>query len=211
MAGRSQNEIVVILCLFTFLWSGCRQSIRSDKEAYCLTAKEKSLLRSGDIILRKGEGWLSEIVVRHLADTLDISHCGIVIKKDSNLLVIHSLSKEVSDTDGVQCCPLDRFTAESRKGSVIVVRYRNDPHNYMASEALYYLQACKPFDRHFNLGDTSAFFCSELPLHILKYTLHVDTDITSVTPKFSYFLIPRYFDIILPPDYTVCSQVLCND
>lgn len=198
MAGRSKNEIAVILCLFTFLWSGCQQSIRSDKEIYCLTAEEKSLLQSGDIILRKGEGWLSEIVVHRLADTLDISHCGVIIRNDSNLFVVHSLSKDVSDTDGVQCCTLDAFTAESIPSSIIIVRYKNDPQNDMTTQTLHYLRIHKPFDRHFDLNDSSAFFCSELPLHILKYKLHADIPPSFPYPKFSYFLTPHSFDTILP-------------
>lgn len=197
MAGCFQSKIIYAGVIFLILLAGCKQSIRTSDKPYILTDREKSLLQNGDIILRKGEGILSNFICDYLADTINISHCGILIKNRQGLQVIHTLSADVSDTDGVQSCSIDMFTAESVKGSIIAIRCISDTCNILASQALHYLKLKTPFDRHFNLMDSTAFFCSELPLHILKYSLHIDLT-TAYPPLFSSFLNQQYFEIILP-------------
>ena len=97
-------------------------------------------LRSGDIILRRSYGLVSDIIVMELDDTLDVSHCGIIIKEpDSSYKVIHSLSKKVSDTDGVQICGLEQFMADSKIETVRVFRFRSDTQGKIAAQALRYL------------------------------------------------------------------------
>lgn len=199
MAGCFQSKIIYAGVIFLILLAGCKQSIRTSDKPYILTDREKSLLQNGDIILRKGEGILSNFICDYLADTINISHCGILIKNRQGLQVIHTLSADVSDTDGLQICSLDLFTSESVKSSIIVVRCKTDTTSLITSQALHYLKLRKPFDRHFNLQDSSSFFCSELPLHILKYSLDIDL-MTVSPPLFSSFLHQQYFDIILPEE-----------
>lgn len=201
MACRIQSKIATFLLHLFILLAGCHPNIRPNEPPYLLTEAEKALLKSGDIILRKGEGMLSQFICERLNDTIQISHCGILIKENNDLKVIHSLSKEVSDKDGVQCCTFDRFTTESVKGSIIIVRCKSDTTGIMASRALHYLRIQKPFDRLFNLQDSTAFFCSELPLHVLKQALGQDITHHNSVPKFSLFLNQHYFDIIYSSDY----------
>lgn len=166
------------------------------KEPYLLTPEDKALLQNGDIILRKGEGFLSQFICNQLNDTIDVSHCGIIIRNQDQLQVIHALSKDVSDIDGVQSCSIDQFTQESVKASTYIVRFKGDSTHLLASQAQYYLSIRKPFDRLFDLHDTTSFFCSELVFHILKTYLGKDLMQGQSTPKFSLFLNPEIFDII---------------
>lgn len=196
MEGGFQNKII---CLFIGLWilsAGCRESSRQIV-SYTLTDHEKSFLQEGDIILRKGKGFLSQFITDYLSDTLAVSHCGILVKnREGEWQVVHCLDKSVSDYDGVQTSPLDQFTGESIPHSLKIVRYKADSLHIMAAQALYYLRMRKPFDKEFNIRDTSAFFCSQLPLHILKYGLHSDLPIGNNIPKFSLFLDKTYFRIV---------------
>lgn len=178
-------------------FGGCSRQT-SVEQPYRLTAAEKALFRPGDIILRKGEGVLSQFICKQLRDTLGVSHCGILVKQDTVWQVIHSLSDDVSEVDGVQCCTLDQFTSESIRGSIYVVRFRRDSTQLMAERALYYLQHPKPFDRLFSLHDTCSFFCSQLPLHILKYTFHTELVPPDSYPLFSRFVDPAHFDRVFP-------------
>ena len=158
---------------------------------------DTSDLKSGDIILRKGFGLISEIVVIKLNDTLDISHCGIIhIDNSGKLNVIHSLSKKVSDFDGVQTCTLEYFMEDSNPKSVRIFRFRNDSNSAIINKALYYLKQQVPFDEKFDTKDTTAFFCSELPIHIIKTAFNTDISNGSLTPKFSIFFDKKYFDEI---------------
>lgn len=199
MESRCQNKVTFLFITLLIVCAGCRKNIRHITP-YTLDEQEKSLFQEGDIILRKGEGTLSHFITDYLADTLSVSHCGILIKNRNTWEVIHSLAKCVSDQDGVQTCSLDQFTAESIPHSIRVVRYKADSLHVMAKQALYYLHIHKPFDINFNMEDTSAFFCSQLPLHILKYHLHSDLEIGDKAPLFSLFLNEKYFRIVYSPD-----------
>lgn len=154
-------------------------------------------LRSGDIILRKSYGLLSDIIVARLHDTVDISHCGILVKEaDSSFCVIHALAKSVSEADGVQKCSLKKFMADSRPETVKVVRFKNDSDKRIAGKALYYLAKKVKFDNNFNLKDTTAFYCSELPYHILKQEFDFSVSDESHLLKFSVFFNPQFFSIV---------------
>lgn len=205
MAGYIQSQIVLFV-LSIFLWS-CHDEGSLPQEPYLLSSGDKALIEEGDIILRMGEGWLSQFICKHLQDTIRISHCGILVKSAAgDWDVIHVLSKEVSDTDGVQCCPLDRFTAESEKGSIRIVRCKPDTTHILAKKARYYLDRKIPFDHHFDWTDSTAFFCSELPLHILKYHENIDLyPRSSDNPQFSVFLDKRYFEEVVSPSVPVLA------
>lgn len=197
MARCTQNKIAICFIGLACLFFGCKQKA-PQREPYLLNKEDKDLFQSGDIILRKGEGFISQFICDRLKERIPISHCGIIIKDADKLDVIHALSKDVSEVDGVQICSFDQFTQESEKGSIFVVRYKKDTTALIASSALYYLRTKKPFDRFFDLHDSTAFFCSELPLHILKYHLHRDLAQDLSIPPFSLFLNPNDFAIIYP-------------
>ena len=151
-------------------------------------------LQSGDIILRKSYGLISDIVVMELNDTIDVSHCGIIMKNpDSSYSVIHALSKKVSDTDGVQICELDQFMADSKIETVRVFRFRNDTTGQIAAQAARCLKQKIPFDEAFDASDTTSLYCSELPIQIIRNAFKVDVSYGAEKPKFSIFLQPYFF------------------
>ena len=110
MDGSLQGQIVLLI-LSVSLWS-CRYGDNLHSEPYFLSQEDKVLIQEGDIILRMGEGWLSQFICKHLHDTIRVSHCGILVKSEADWEVIHVLSKEVSDIDGVQSCPLGQFNQD---------------------------------------------------------------------------------------------------
>ena len=193
MVGRLQIEIktFILLSFLSVLLVDCKSPSKPTDNCLYTNAN----LKSGDIILRKSYGLVSEIVVIQLGDTLDISHCGIIQKtKTGNFNVIHCLSKKVSDSDGVQICSLKHFLDDSKMESVRVFRFRADTNSFIIKSAEYYLQRIIPFDEKFDAADSSAFFCSEFPIHIIKSGYHTDISEGSPKPKFSIFLNKKYFD-----------------
>lgn len=154
-------------------------------------------LRSGDIILRKSYGLISDIIVMNLNDTLDVSHCGIIIKEpDSSYKVIHALSKKVSHTDGVQICRLEQFMADSKIETVRVFRFLSDSKGEIAAQALRYLKQKTPFDETFDATDSTALYCSELPVQSIRNAYKVDVSSGEKMLKFSVFLQPDFFSEI---------------
>ena len=193
MESSFQSKITIFLLFLCLL--GCSNKNRQRQEPYSLSPRDKTLIKDGDIILRMGEGWISQLICKKLNDTIHISHCGILIHSDKgDFDDIHVLSKDVSDTDGVQRCSLDQFIADSQKGSIKIVRLKTDFPHILTEKAIYYLNKKTPFDYKFNLQDSTAFFCSELPLHIIKYHLGINLYPSPPNnPKFSIFLNKHYF------------------
>ena len=151
-------------------------------------------LQSGDIILRRSYGLISDIIVMNLNDTLDVSHCGIIIKEpDSSYKVIHALSKKVSHTDGVQLCGLEQFMADSKTETVRVFRFLSDSQGKIAAQALRYLKQKVPFDETFDATDSTSLYCSELPVQSIRNAYKVDVSSGEKMLKFSVFLQPDFF------------------
>ena len=78
--------------------------------------------------------------------------------------------------------------------SVRVVRFRADTNSVISKRAEYYLEHKIPFDEKFDAADSSAFFCSEFPIQIIKTGFNTDISEGSLKPKFSIFLNKKYFD-----------------
>ena len=151
-------------------------------------------LQSGDIILRRSYGLISDIIVMNLNDTLDVSHCGIIIKEpDSSYKVIHALSKKVSNADGVQICGLEQFMADSKTETVRVFRFLSDSQGEIAAQALRYLKQKTPFDETFDATDSTSLYCSELPVQSIRNAFKIDVSSGEKMLKFSVFLQPDFF------------------
>ncbi len=141
---------------------------------YILSPEEFSKIDDGDIIMRQGYGIVSSIILKTLNEEIPVSHIGIISRGGTgDYYVIHSVSRAISDFDGIQIDKLDEFINKSRPGSIIITRYNsaksddNYPGKQISDRARYYLDKNIPFDHSFNFEDTTSFFCSELVWRIL--------------------------------------------
>ena len=198
-----ERRYVQIIFGLLFLGIVFLSSCNGRKTVYYRNTEYPRLLEvveDGDIILRKGSGVVSAMIVARLNDTVPFSHCGIIIRDstccgDSSVRVIHSLSPKITDHDGMQECTLKEFLFESVYNTICVVRFKKDTAGVIGAAARDYLSAKVPFDDKYSLRDTSAFFCSELPIRII--TTRFGTAVTDLNsesiPKFSIFLNGEYF------------------
>ncbi len=207
----------VVLALITTISSillllfACDNSNTYKQEFYegnFLAPEKISEIQDGDIIMRQGYGIVSSIILRSLDEDIPVSHIGIIVQDSiGQLHVIHSVSRAISDYDGIQVDDLERFVNQSRPNSVIITRYNNQTQDYngnkISERANHYLERKVPFDHSFNLQDSTAFFCSELIWRILIEVY--DDDVFELYPtdnfleklKFSPFIDPQRFDIIV--------------
>lgn len=203
MGGNLKN-IGVYGMLFLVLLVACKSY--SDKQTRSavndsLSIDELGSLQSGDIIFRMGYGALSLSIVSVLNDTIKVSHCGIIARDSIGVAVIHTISPSISDADGMQQCTIEEFMADSRVSSIVVVRFKHGDGQKIVDKATYYLNKQVPFDILFDLVDSSKFFCTELPIRILKDELNFDL-LQGKEPimsncKFSLFCNPQYFETII--------------
>lgn len=142
-----------------------------------LSSEEVALLHDGDIILRKGFGFVSNKITEILNEPYRLSHCGIVVADTNESYVIHSVSSTLSDYDGLQSCSLKKFAAESKANSIVVVRFVDTAFassNTIVADAKKYLRERVPFDNKFDLTDNDKMYCTELVWKILLDNYGID-------------------------------------
>lgn len=118
-------------------------------------------LQSGDLILESGHSMLSRAIIRLLDEPRPFSHMGMLIGDQQEWKVIHTLSSEISEVDGLRLEPLVDFLKGAHPDHLLIVRPRGVKPDDLVQAAEYYLRRHVPFDRFFDLTDTSAFYCSE--------------------------------------------------
>jgi hypothetical protein len=206
-ARRLFLSMMILLAIAGFGWQTWRTSITDPSGTttlpYELTPEEIALLNDGDIILRRGPGMVSDMIIKVLNEDHNISHCGIVVGRPDGLWVVHSVSNNVSDQDGMQADRLADFVEQSIPGSIVVTRFRSENDNSgLSRRAVDLLRQKIPFDHHFDLADTTSIYCSELLWRILRdeYGVDVFQEATDAEGKyfgFSNFFDPRWFQVIL--------------
>lgn len=175
---------------------------------YTLSSSEIALLKEGDIILRHGYGFVSDMIVTTMNDSIGLSHCAILTKNEKDKwMIIHSVSSTLTEIDGVQSQLLAPFINDSKKNSVVVVRYKHAVNDSdlarIGSKAKYYLEKQFPFDDSFNMEDSSKLFCSELLWMVFRDNYNVDILESKYRQekydylKFDCFLDTSNFDVII--------------
>lgn len=164
-----------------------------------LTESEKEQLCDGDVILRRGSGFVSGFIVSSFGETYPISHCGIVCREGDSIYVIHSISKELAETSGVQSCSIDDFVGIALPNSVIVTRLKYGNNHLIADEACKYLEKKVGFDYGFNSKDSSELFCSELIRDAIRNVYHINLfkDDSHANVGFKSFYDTAYFYVII--------------
>lgn len=172
-----------------------------------LSTIELAKIHEGDFILRRGFGFFSDYISTTLNQgVIDVTHAGIIVKRDGKWCVIHSLSSDVTNVDGVQIQQLDTFLYYSAPNKIIITRAKNADvaiGERIAQLAESYLQKHIPFDHSGTIDDDTELFCTELIWKILEKDLRYSTIPTEpkARKKFFYTMTPMYntdyFDIII--------------
>ena len=170
-----------------------------------LSPQEISQIQEGDFILRRGFGFFSDYISKELNDSIiDVTHAGIITKRNDSLFVIHSLSSDVTDIDGLQIQPLQEFLKYSYPQKIIITRLKNaNPAMGLkiSSLAENYLAKHIPFDHKGNFDNDEALFCTEMIWKILEKDLQcVELPSEAKARKdFFFSMMPmydtKYFDI----------------
>lgn len=192
----------IFLCLCQV---GCSTE---DEQAYKLNTLQVESFQPGDIILRRGKGLVSDGIAQVLNEPYDVTHCGILMQVDSGWAVVHAMSDNSRDIDGVVAQKLDQFVAESKSGSIMVVRYKsmNGKQEAVMQSTKAYMAKGLPFDLGFDIHDTTAIYCSELLQHIYWdnfqediFPIRLSTPTTDLL-KYTYLFDTAHFERILEPE-----------
>lgn len=163
----AKNVLLVFFAILLFKLSACHQENPDPQKPLIDTSQ----FQEGDFILRRGYGLVSTFIAKNYGGKHQLSHVGIVVKRDAQLRVIHSISKQLSTKEGVIEESLATFISEARPGKLFI--YSPLPGNYhqrqlIATTAKRLAAANTAFDMDFNLNDTTKLFCTELVLYCLQ-------------------------------------------
>jgi hypothetical protein len=129
-----------------------------------LTQIEIEQLQTGDVLLRKGFGWISDGIANYLEEEYPITHCGIVIKDTVTLdiRILHTVSND--SIDGMHIETLAHYCQQSQQNSLIAVRLQATPTEQAAiiAEAIRLYKEKVPFDMGFDDQDSTQLYCIEM-------------------------------------------------
>ena len=184
-----------------------RRQVAQNKDRLRLSPTQMDSLRPGDIILRRGYGFFSDIISQKLNDSLfDVTHSAILYRENNKWRVIHSLSSDVSPIDGMQSQSLHDFLRHSMPEKLLVVRPKKitpEQGKEIVSRAKYYLSLKIPFDHIGTIDEPSKLYCSELIYQILDHDLNLVSFHTEYKKRKEAFYTmrtlydPQYFEIII--------------
>jgi uncharacterized protein YycO len=154
----------MILLLGLFLKSDSVDLPATPQNLADLIAKEQ--LEAGDLIFRRGISFVSRLV--QVADQQTVyTHVGIVVDYEGEKRVVHAVPSETPDeADKVKMESLHDFLQPERAVELGVYRLNEHKHFQEASAAARWAfkmaQKAIPFDKGFDLQDTSRLYCTEL-------------------------------------------------
>ena len=127
--------------------------------------------KDGDLVLKMGYGSISKIIATQLDEETQLSHCGVIYKKNDSVLIIHSVSGEIGKNDGVQAIDFENFYDDVKPKSLIILRHKDSSlRSIISAKAKDLLDLKVPFDHDFDLSNSDKLYCSEFVEIILKDT-----------------------------------------
>lgn len=156
-------KIITLWLVAVATFGGCSGARSGSKADFELLQRE---LREGDLLFRRGIGVLGRAVVA-TDDEGRFSHVGIAVKVDDEWHVVHAVPDEPDfegDFDRVKCEPIENFFSEFRAGNGAVYRAElpAETIEIAVRNALRLSTEQRPFDHDYDLGDTTALYCTEL-------------------------------------------------
>lgn len=177
---------------------------KSNPKYYTELPFNQDLLEKGDIILRRGSGILSNYIISVLKDSLPISHCGIIVKKDSDIHVIHSILREENAIKGITKEPIEDFVQEALLNSLVILRQKQSEKYKLefVSKAEELLKEAIPFDPMFDIQTQEKMYCTEIVWSISNLLLEKDIFKEKVLAgniellSFDNFFNSEYFEVV---------------
>ena len=159
--------MVLIRILALILFSGTVISFAGMDKHPAVTSKEKTFclpeLSDGDIILREGKGFISEMMKATSATDKRFSHAGVVVFGKNGPLVAHFIGTPESPGNAFKLEPIDSFIRPDENLSFAVYRYDLSENEKAAIRNDISLMKGKQirFDEAFDLETDSALYCTE--------------------------------------------------
>ncbi|MBL0342099.1 MAG: hypothetical protein IPP71_14960 [Bacteroidetes bacterium] len=142
---------------------------------------DKAIYKSGDIVVRQGKGWISEIFKKFSTTEHKYSHAGVLMLESGKPYVYHCIGTNNGSKGGMKKEPLSEFCNSQYVTSFAIYQ---TPFFETSSCALqkYFKSLSQKniqFDDEFDLSTDHQLYCSEMIYKMLQevygYSLEVST------------------------------------
>lgn len=165
------NYLLLTLVLITLSFCSLSklQAIRSNtsnKAGSLSDPNELSKIHSGDIILREGKSFVSQVFKNFSLTDKHYSHSGIIYVLNGKYYVCHVVAAEGNRSDKIRLEPLSSFCNPSENVSWAIYRTTVDGTK-IDKQVVRFLSEKIAFDTDFSLQSNDRMYCSELVYKIL--------------------------------------------
>jgi len=132
-------------------------------------------LQTGDILLRKGFGMISDYIANFLDEAYPVTHCGFIIKTaKGKIQVLHTVSNDA--ISGMFIESLADYCRQSQAGSLVAVRVKatEAERKAMMQRAHDLVKQKVPFDMAFDDSNSDRLYCAEMMRDIFVEILGQD-------------------------------------
>lgn len=132
--------------------------------------KYKSIIKTGDLIVRTGKDFTSEIMRLLSTEDKTYSHCGIASIEHDSLFVYHSIGGEWNPDERLRKDPFEFFCNPYENRGIGIFRYRITPGERINLVNVVHKLYNKKimFDMQFNLASDDRMYCSEFVYKALE-------------------------------------------
>ncbi len=145
-------------------------------QAVTFTRYDSALIRSGDVVFRRGRSVISDVVVAAESE-FRYSHAGVAHVDESGVWVIHAEPDDALGLRGsVKRVPLHEYLSAQSASGAALYREPSGTHGAKASAAaVAFFEEGRTFDAGFALSTDDALYCTEL---VWKAYLAAGVDVT---------------------------------
>ncbi|QQS37630.1 MAG: hypothetical protein IPM56_06665 [Ignavibacteriales bacterium] len=180
---------IFLLTVLTLTFSFLPASPKNYSDENKFISIDKSLLKSGDIIFRRGLSFVSNMIL--MADSKSpYSHTGLIVCEGEKIFVIHTTPDESDDgIDIVKYDLLEDFLRLDRASSTSVYRLSDSMQSVYSVKSV---EAAKKFfnekilfDAALDLSTSDKLYCTEL-----VWKAYLASGLDLIDSKFEYLKIP---------------------
>jgi hypothetical protein len=158
--------------------------------------RAKKLVHSGDLILRTGKDFTSDVMRKLSQQDRTYSHCGIASWENDTLFVYHALGGDFNPDQKVRRDPFYLFCNPFENRGFGIFRYKlsKGQQQNMLHFAKDYFSKGIMFDMQFNLATDDRMYCSEYVYKIIeKATVEAIPIHTTTLNKIQFVAIDNLF------------------
>jgi len=167
-------RLVTLLLFLGLLLSNKSNSRIVAVSHYSDDQKLNKIFLNGDIVLRSGKGFISDMMRNTSRNEKRFSHAGVIINSPLGPQVVHCIASEIKPEGGIVIQPLDEFINPTENNSFAIYRYPIDDisHDQVKKTVLEFIKWKVIFDKHFDLATDNAMYCSEFVYKVLGTATH---------------------------------------